>query len=153
MCGQTAQLVDEMGALRLVERRENLVLNGLRLCCGSFQYLMCVIGEVHRVGAAVGRVRTASYKSAFFQLIDEPDHGIAMDMQQIGQLLLAASVGGCEMTEDPEMRGCEPDWRKARGEPVRNMMADLGEQEDPAVIQWLIRHTLRVAKQLDCHLR
>ncbi len=151
--GQSAQLVDEVGALGLIERREDLVLNGLHLCRGGVQYLVCVIGEVHRVGAAVGRVRTAYDKSAFFQLVDQPDHRVAMDMQQIGELLLAASAGGREMAQDPEMGRGDPDRRKARGEPVRNMMADLREQEDSTVIQWLIRHTSRVAKQLDCHLR
>lgn len=145
MCGDAAQQSLELGPVGLIERGENFVLDRIGLDLGGCEQRASAIGQMDRVRAAVGRVWSALDQSPFFQFIDEPDHGVAVNMQKVGEFLLAAPVGGGEMVEDPEVCGVESERGKPRREPARDVMADLGQQEHPSIVQQLIRHASTVA--------
>lgn len=153
MRGKSAQLLDEVRPLGLVERCEDLVLDGLGLGFGFGEGPASAFGQMHRMGAPIGGMSSAAHQSAFFQFVDEPDHGVAVHVQQIGELLLTAPVDGHQVGEDSEVRGFEPQRCEPRGEQVRDVVADLGQQEDAPVVQRLIRHTSTVASARYCHLR
>lgn len=103
MCGNAVQQCGEVVAFGLVEwfqrRRFQLVGHSF----GRGQDAARPIGEVEGVRASVDRVAGALDQAADLEVIDEADHRVAMDVEQVGQLLLAAAVRVAKVGQDPEV--------------------------------------------------
>lgn len=97
------------------------------------------------MGTTIGRMRAPPYQAPPFELVDEADHRVAVHFQQVGEFLLTAPVTARKVRQDPEMGRLDPERGEPLGEPARDMMTDLGQQEGAAIVQWLIQHTRSIA--------
>lgn len=83
-----------------------------------------------------------------FEVVDQSDHRVAVDAEFVRQALLGEPVVGLQMGQDTEMRRLEPQRHETHGHPLRDVVADLGQQEHPAFIKL---HSASLATAKDCH--
>jgi hypothetical protein len=134
---ETLEQRDELALVELVESGEQfgvvLVGDGL----GSGEQLEGRGREVHGVGSPVVGVAAATDdESALLQVVDQPDHGVAVDGQGVGELLLGLSVGRGQVAEQSEVTGAQSQRPQALGEPGSTVVAELGDQKCRSVDQW-----------------
>lgn len=129
MVGDALQQRDELPSLGLVERRQQLGVVFVGGVLGSGQPGASVRREVHRVGAAVAGVAPALHEPALLELVDQPDHRVAMDPHSVGELLLALPVARRKQGEQPEVRAAKVERPEPLGEALGAVEAELGQQE------------------------
>jgi hypothetical protein len=107
---ETLEQRDELAPVGLVESGKQLgvVLVGDGLGLG--EQVASRSRQVHGMGPPVAGVAAARDESAFFQIVNQPDHGVAMDGQGIGELLLGLPISGGQVAEQPEMTGVQSQW-------------------------------------------
>lgn len=66
--------------------------------------------QVHGVGPPVAGVAAARDEPAFFQVVHQSDHGVAVDGQGIGELLLGLPIGRGQVAEQSEVPGLQSQW-------------------------------------------
>ena len=103
-------------------------------------------GEVERVGAPVDGVAAPLGEPALLEVVDERDHGAAVDPQRVAERLLGLALGGGEVAEHPEVPGVEVESGEAFGELPMRVGAQLGQQEADAPAQAPRRGRLRAGR-------
>ena len=94
------------------------------------------------------------------EVVDERDHGAAVDPQRDAQRLLGLTLGGGEVAEHPEVPRMEVDSGEALGEAPMRVGAELGEQEAETPAQFrrrgrrhlggLFGHLAMIPRSLNC---
>ena len=74
--------------LRGRQRVEVVLLAPLEEFCRLPLHVSAGVGELDRVGAAVARVASAADVALLLELVDEADHGRAVDGEDVGEGLL-----------------------------------------------------------------
>lgn len=107
---ETLEQRDQLTLVGLVESGKQLgvVLVGDGL--GLDEQVASRCREVHGVGPPVAGVAAALDESAFFQIVNQPDHGVAVDGQGIGELLLGLPIGCGQVAEQSEVTGVQSQW-------------------------------------------
>lgn len=105
MAGELLQQRNEPAAVRFVEAGQQIDVVGVGGAFGLRQQLPGPAREVYGVGAAVVGMRMPPDEAAGFELVDEPDHGVAVDAHGVRKLLLTLAVADGEMAEQPEVAG------------------------------------------------
>ena len=108
--------------------------------------------EVERVRAPVARVAAALGEPALLQVVDERDHGAAVDPQRVAERLLGLALGGREVAEHSEMPGVEVESGESFGEAPMRVGAQLGQQEADAPAQAPRRGRLLRAGRFSGHV-
>ena len=72
--------------------------------------------QVERVRAPVDGVAAPLGEPALLEVVDERDHGAAVDPQRVAQRLLGLALGGGEVAEHSEVPGMEVEPGEALGE-------------------------------------
>ncbi|GGL47102.1 hypothetical protein GCM10011588_72520 [Nocardia jinanensis] len=85
-----------------------IFLDGLGLSLGDVEHPVGSVCQMRYMGTTVVWVRAASDEPEFRQLVDESDHGVAVNVQQVGEPLLAPPIGSDEIAEDSEGYRGEP---------------------------------------------
>jgi hypothetical protein len=134
MLGDAPEQGDELMAFGSAEGGEQLrfVLVGRLLRLG--EQVARGGGEVDSVHAPVATVAAALYQSACLEVVDEPDHLVAVDAHGVGELLLGLPVGGGKVTEQSVVAGADAQWPQPLGQPCGAVKAELGQQE-PGLIR------------------
>ncbi len=88
-----------------------------------------------RVGAPVGGVASPLHQSPVFEVVDEPDHDVAVDAHRVGELLLGLPVASCQVGEQDEVPGVQAQRRQPFGKPRDGVEAELGKQEAGTLAQ------------------
>ena len=84
------------------------------------------------------------------EVVDERDHGAAVDPQRDAEGLLGSALGGGEVAEHPEVPGLEVESGEALGELPMRVRAHLSQQEADAPAQAPRRGRLR-ARRISGH--
>ena len=63
------------------------------------------------------------------EVVDEGDHGAAVDTQRVAERLLGPALGGTEVAQHPEVPGVKVESGEALGEQPMREGAQLGQQE------------------------
>lgn len=135
MRGRATEELDQPSALGIVERGKDFLLERLGLRRRRGQQRVSRLGQVDRVSASICRMHAPLYQTLLFELIDEADHRIAVHSQQVGEFLLTAPVAPRQMGQDPEVGRLDPERDEPLGEPVRNVMTELRQQEGTTIVQ------------------
>ena len=127
--GDARKQRDELMALGFAEGSEQF----------GFVFAGCVLrlgeqvagggGEVDGVRAPVAAVAAALGQPARLEVVDEPDHLVAVDAHRVGELLLGLPVGGGKVAEHSVVAGPDAQRPQPLGEPLGAVEAELGEQE------------------------
>ena len=80
------------------------------------------------------------------EVVDERDHGAAMDPQRVAERLLGLALGGGEVAEHSEVPGVEVESGEAFGKLPMRVRAELGEQKAGAPAQAPRRGRLRAGR-------
>ena len=99
------------------------------------QQLAALGSQVERVGAPVGGVAAPLGEPALLEVVDERDHGAAVDPQRAAQGLLGLALVGGEVAEHPEVPRVEAEGGEALGEAPVPLGAQLHQQEAGAAAQ------------------
>jgi hypothetical protein len=104
---ETLEQRDELALVELVESGEQLgvVLVGDGL--GLSEQLAGRGREVHGMGTPVVGVAAASDESALLQVVNQPDHGVAVDGQGVGELLLGLPISRGQVAKQPKVTGAQ----------------------------------------------
>ncbi|HEY6422964.1 MAG TPA: hypothetical protein VIY28_06890 [Pseudonocardiaceae bacterium] len=62
------------------------------------------------MGPPVIGVAAAGDEPALLQVINQPDHGVAVDGQGVGELLLGLPIGCGQVAEQPKVTGVQSQW-------------------------------------------
>lgn len=114
---------------------------------GTGEQFPCPWGEEQGVGASVVGVAAALDEAAVLEVVDEPDHLVAVDAHRVGELLLGSPVGRGQVGEQPEVPRAQAQGPQALGESVGSVEAEHGEQKAGTVAQqgtgrcgWSVTH-------------
>ncbi len=83
--------------------------------------------QVERVGASVDGVAASLGEPALLEIVDERDHGAAVDAQRVAERLLGPALGGGEVAQHSEVPGVELESGEAFGEQPMRVGAQLGQ--------------------------
>jgi hypothetical protein len=75
-------------------------------------------------------------ESALLEVVDQRDHGAAVDPKRAGEGLLGLAFGGGEVAEHSEVPGMKVESGEALGEAPMRVGAQLNEQEPDAPAQF-----------------
>ena len=103
MAGDALQQRGEPGLVGVVESGEQLGVVFVGGVLGLAEQVSGRRGEVQRVGAPVSGVASPLHQAAVFEVVDEPDHDVAVDAQGVGELLLGLPLGCGEVGEQSEV--------------------------------------------------
>ena len=140
--GDALQKRDEPRALRRVEGSQQL---GLVLLGAAFEVGKQVAPgarQVERIRAPIGGVAAPLGESTMLEVVDECDHGAAVDPERDAEGLLGLALGGGEVAEHPEVAGVEVESGEALGEAPMRVGAQLRQQEAGATAQLMRRGCL-----------
>lgn len=143
MAGDPLQQCRDGGLVGGVEAGEKF---GVVRVCGAIGLVEQFPGlgrEVQRVGAPVLGVSSSLDQSAGFEVVDQPDHDVAVDAQGVGELLLGLTGGCGQVDEEPVVLVLQPQRCQPLGEPGGGVVADLGQQETRTLIQRFRRRATR----------
>ena len=84
---------------------------------------------MERVRAPVVGVAASLGEPAMLEVVDERDHGAAVDPQRSAQCLLGLALVCGEVAEHPEVARVEVEWGEALGEAPMPVRAQLDQQE------------------------
>jgi hypothetical protein len=124
--GEALQKRDEVRAVGLVDAGEQLSLLLVGGALGARKQLVGGGGEVNGVSTPVGGVAAAFDESAVLEVVDEADHRVAVDAQDVGELLLGLSLVSRQVYEQPEVTRPQAQGRQPVGELLRVSGAELG---------------------------
>ena len=99
--------------------------------------------QEERVRAPVDGVAASLGESALLEVIDEGDHGAAVDPQRIAKCLLGLALGRGEVAEHSEVPGMEVEQGEALGELPMRVSTELRQQEAETLAQPPCRGRLR----------
>ena len=85
--------------------------------------------QMQRVRTPVGGVAASFREPALLEIVDERDHGAAVDSQRVAERLLRPALGGGEVAQHPEVPGMEAESLEAIGEFPMGVGAELDQQE------------------------
>ena len=119
VAGDALQQREEPGPVGVVESAEQLSVMFVGGVLGLAEQVAGRWGEVQRVGAPVSGVASPLHQSPVFEVVDEPDHDVAVDTHRVGELLLGLPVAGGEVAEQPEVPVLQAQRRQPLGEPCR----------------------------------
>jgi hypothetical protein len=77
------------------------------------------------------------------KVVDERDHGAAVDPERVAERLLGLTLGGGEVAEHSEVPGVKVESREAFGKLPMRVCAELGQQKAGAPAQGPRRGRLR----------
>ena len=107
-------------------------------------------GQMDRMGATVAGVAPPLDEPTHFEVVEESDHGVPVNRQQVGELLLRLPVRRGELGEQTKVPRLEAKRGKPGGEQLGRVKAHLGEQEPRTLGQGLrpeLRHGLNYPRQ------
>jgi hypothetical protein len=87
------------------------------------------LGEVEGIGAAIVGGGAAFEEAAGFEFVDDGDEGAGMNVERVGERLLAEAFGAAEDAEDAGVGRGEVEGGKELGEFAGGVGAELGEEE------------------------
>jgi hypothetical protein len=122
--GNPLQKRDQLRALCGVEGGENL---GLVLIGDPLKVRQQVASsgrQVERVRSPVGGIASPLGEATMLELVDQRDHGAAVEPQRDAERLLGAALGGGEVAERPEVPGMQIE----RGEALRKAPMGVGAE-------------------------
>ena len=132
---------DELRALWRIESSQQLglVLPGHTLEAGK--HFASRRGQVERVRAPVDGVASSFGEPTVLEVVDQCDHGAAVDPKRNAEGLLGLALGGGEVAEHPEVPRMEVEFGQALGEAPVRVCAELDQQEPGTTAQRVIaRH-------------
>jgi hypothetical protein len=141
--GNALEQRDELRALCRVEGGQQF---RLVLFCDALelgQQLAALGSQIERVRAPVVGVTTPLGEPAMLEVVNECDHGAAVDPQRSAQCLLGLAVVCGEVAEHPEVARVEVEEGEALGEAPMPMRTQLHEQEAGTAAQRPRRGSLR----------
>jgi hypothetical protein len=106
--GNFVEQGDELTASGGVQYADHLRFELVGGLLGAREHLPPHGRETNRVSSPVTRVGLAFDKSVLLKFVEEPNHGIAVEGQRVGQLLLGLTIGECELAEDSEVARVQP---------------------------------------------
>jgi len=98
--------------------------------------------EVERVRSPVGGIATPLGEPTLLEIVDERDHGAAMDPKRNADGLLGLALGSGEVAEHSEVPGMEVEPVQALGKGSMGVRAQLHQQEAGPAAQPLRRGRL-----------
>ena len=102
--------------------------------------------QVEGVRAPVDGVTAPLGEPALLEVVDERDHGAAVDPERVAERLLGLALGGGEVAEHSEVPGVEVESREAFGKLPMRVGAELGQQKAGAPAQAPRRGRLRAGR-------
>ncbi len=127
--GHPLQERDQLRTLRGVEGAQQLSLVFVGKAFQLGQELSAPRSQVEPVGAAICRVAAPLGEAALLEVVDECDHGAAVDPQRGAQCLLGLALVYGELAEHPEVPRMEVKTGEALGEAPMPMGAQLHQEE------------------------
>lgn len=127
--GESLQDGGELGTLARVEHGEDLFLVLVGDPAGAGEQLARGLGQVNGVGAAVSGMPPAFDQTALLEVVEQADHDLAVDAQRVGELLLGDPFATLEVRQEPEMVRRDAQRCQPRGERLRDVKPELGQQE------------------------
>ena len=91
--------------------------------------------QVKRVRPPVDGVAATFSEPTLLEIVDEGDHGAAVDPERVAERLLGLTLGGGEVAEHSEVPGMEVQSGEAFGELPMRVCAQLRQQEAEAPAQ------------------
>jgi len=142
--GNALQKRDEARPFRCVEGSQQL-----GLVRRGYAVEVCKHGaprgrQVERVRAPVDRVASPLGEATMLEVIDERDHGAAVDPKRDAEGLLRPALGSGEVTEHPEVSRMEVELGQALGEAPMRVGAQLHQEEAGTPAQPSCRGRLHV---------
>lgn len=108
-------------------------------------------GEMHGVGTPVTGMATALDKSAIFEIVNQANHGVAVNSHRVGEPLLGLPIGRGQVAKQAEVPGVHPQRSQAFSEPRGRVGTELGDQEADPVGEWGARRACyRVRHRRTC---
>jgi len=138
--GQTAQQAGQLDALGRRQRGADLVLMAVAGSLYLAERVPAFLGQVQRVGAAVGGVAPAFDQAALFELVDQEDHPGGVEPDELADGLLGQPLVGGQ----PEQHPGVPRLEAERGEPL----AELPGHVEPKLDQQVGKILLACARVL-----
>jgi hypothetical protein len=124
----------------------------------GFELIGCVVcghdhrhsawGQAQRVSAPVLGVGLSTGQPKFFQVIDQADHHIAVDLELIGQFLLGLAVHRSQTVEHRKVPRLDAQAGKALCKRTCHAMPDLGQEEHGTRVQWWHIGAARLQRKL-----
>ena len=133
--GDAPQKRDQLRALRRVEGRQQLGVVLLGNALEVSEHVAPPAGEVERVRSPVREVGSSLGKPAMLEVVDQRDHGAAMDPERDAEGLLGLALGRAEVAEHPEVAGMEVELGQAIGEAPMRVGAQLHQEEPGTAAQ------------------
>ncbi len=133
--GEAVKEFDELALLVGVECGQEIGVVLVGGALGAGEQFPCLGREEQGVGAAVAGVAATLDEAAGLEVVDEPDHLVAVDAHRVGELLLGSPVGVGEVGEQAEVPRAQAQGPQALGESVGSVVAELGEQKAGTVGQ------------------
>jgi hypothetical protein len=127
--GEAAEEVSQRGALRVVERGEEVLAVGDGDASEFPQEGASWLGQVQRVVAAVAGVAATLQDAVALQLVDQGDQAAGQQAELAGQGLLGPTLVRGHCPEQPGVRRRQPEWREPLGEPLGCQSAELADFE------------------------
>jgi hypothetical protein len=134
---EVLELSDERGALRCGKEPRDVGLQCRGRLVGQLQHPPTVGGQTHGMGSTVAGVRLTLGVSKSFEIVDEPNHHVSVDAQQVSQVLLGGAVQPCQTIHHREVTGLHPERFEPLGKRQRYVMPNLGKKEHSSTVERL----------------
>ena len=126
--GQTAQQAGQLDALGRRQRGADLVLMAVAGSLNLTERVPALLGQVQRVGAAVGGVAPAFDQAALLEFVDQEDHPGRVEPDELAERLLGEPLVGGQPGEHPGVAGLEAERGELFAEPPGQVESELDQQ-------------------------
>jgi hypothetical protein len=152
--GQTAQQAGQLDALGRRQRGADLVLMAVAGSLYLAERVPAFLGQVQRVGAAVGGVAPAFDQAALFELVDQEDHPGGVEPDELAEGLLRQSLVGGQPDEHSGVTRFQAERRESFAEFPGQVRSELHQQEGEVPGVRVFIHALTLSQQeYNCDVR